>query len=56
MYAPSLVVQKGEGGVGGFINRAVVVTELFSLSNLNFKLLKQNKCTWATIVGYVLPL
>ena len=35
--APSLVVQKG--GVGGFINRAVVVIELFFLSNLNLKLL-----------------
>ena len=44
----------GRGGCrGSFINRAVVVTELFSLSNLNFKLLKQNKYTWATIVGYV---
>ena len=29
--------------VGGFINRAVAVIELFFLSILNLKLLKQNK-------------
>ena len=35
----------GGGGVdvGGFINRAVTVIELFFLSILNLKLLKQNK-------------
>ena len=36
----------GLGGgvdVGGFINRAVAVIELFFLSILNLKLLKQNK-------------
>ena len=35
----------GGGGVdvGGFINRAVAVIELFFLSILNPKLLKQNK-------------
>ena len=42
---------KGGGGVGGLIHRAVVVIELFSLSNLNFKVLKQSKYTWATIVA-----
>ena len=34
----------GDGvDVGGFINRAVAVIELFFLSILNLKLLKQNK-------------
>ena len=55
----SLVVQKGRG-VGGLIHRAVVVIELFSLSNLNFKVLKQSKYTWATIgwlcISELLPL
>ena len=46
----------GLGGgvdVGGFINRAVAVIELFFLSILNLKLLKQNKYSWATTVSYV---
>ena len=42
--APSLVVWVGgRVDVGGFINRAVAVIELFFLSILNLKLLKQNK-------------
>ena len=45
----------GGGGVdvGGFINRAVAVIELFFLSILNLKLLKQNKYSRATTVSYV---
>ena len=42
----------GGGDVGGFINRAVAVIELFFLS-INLKLLKQNKYSWATTVSYV---
>ena len=40
---PSLVVWGRGLDVGGFINRAVTVIELFFLSILNNKLLKQNK-------------
>ena len=39
--------------VGGFINRAVAVIELFFPSILNLKLLKQNKYSRATTVSYV---
>ena len=35
----------GGGGVGGFINRAAAVIELFVLSILNLELLQQNKYT-----------
>ena len=46
----------GGGGwvdVGAFINGAVPVIELFFLSILNLKLLKQNKYSRATTVSYV---
>ena len=49
--APSLVVLGGID-VGGFINRAVAVIELFFLSIVNLKLLKQNKYRQLSVMHF----